>query len=362
MPDNNEMMKLLLSIQDGQKTTNDEMKSIREELVNKLKVQEEKTDALENKVKDLEEKNLDLQQKLQILEQNSELNYREINFQRLIFDGITDSPQETPEQLHQKVLFYLQVATGGDLGFDTAVRLGSYKPDENRLVRVRFYCHKDRNLVFENRRNINNEDDNGVSHSDKIFINEDLPFSLRRDNALIRRKLRELRDSGYKPEINWRTKTITVKPGNYIIIENGNYITSDRLPRNESKSTNKRRISGSNEQLNTSKSPFENAVGYKRPPKLIRTGPSSDLSSVSHNFPQGSQSYRNKKHQISNAASEPKGKNKNKSSQNTAIPSNFNFGNFAPNNVNPFVPTKTLVRSPNSQSKNDNSPPSQTRT
>ncbi|OXA46619.1 hypothetical protein Fcan01_18790 [Folsomia candida] len=44
-----------------------------------------------------------------------------------------------------------------------------------------------------------------------IFINEDLPFTLRRDFAILRKKAKEIRRENGNAEITWRTKTITTE-------------------------------------------------------------------------------------------------------------------------------------------------------
>lgn len=168
----------------------------------------------ENRLMILEVENSELKRKLSFLETENELLYRSTNFQNLIFTGIPDEENESSGQLQLKVMKIITQKTGKQIKFDSAYRIGASAKSSQRAVRVHFFCHQDRNSVYEKRR----EDPTDQ------YINEDLPFSVRRNNRAIRLKKAELTDEGIKFNIDWKAKKIHLEDGDVISVHEGKYL------------------------------------------------------------------------------------------------------------------------------------------
>jgi len=87
-------------------------------------------------------------------------------------------------------------------------RIGKAKANFNRQVKVRFDRLSDRNLAWSNR----------LNSKHPIYLNEDLPLGMRREEALLRSKIRELKDNKVKFEVIWIEKLINSKRYSYKII------------------------------------------------------------------------------------------------------------------------------------------------
>lgn len=132
-------------------------------------------------------------------EDNYETLDREVRKINLIFSGLADSVDETVESLHRNVASIILHITGNQVNFDIATRIGSLNNHRTRQVKVRFHRMENREFVWNSRKNT----------KPPIFINEDLPFTMRRDFAVIRKKAKDLKDQNVKCEINWSKRTIT---------------------------------------------------------------------------------------------------------------------------------------------------------
>jgi len=105
-----------------------------------------------------------------------------------------------------------------DISFDTAYRLGKFKSNFRRPIRVRFLAMCQRNLIYANKNKL----------LPPFYINEDLPFSIRKDHAILRNKKKEALQNGSLLEnisIDWKLRTITVDARKFSIL-NGNLIPS----------------------------------------------------------------------------------------------------------------------------------------
>jgi hypothetical protein len=101
------------------------------------------------------------------------------------------------------VKLFICDVVGEEISFDTAFRLGQQKPHFRRPIKVRFLSVIQRNLVYNNR----------TKKAPPFYINEDLPFSIRRDHGILRDKKRTEIRNGTNPEqikINYKTRSITV--------------------------------------------------------------------------------------------------------------------------------------------------------
>ncbi|CAL8134490.1 unnamed protein product [Orchesella dallaii] len=94
--------------------------------------------------------------------------HKEVKFHNLIVSGIVEKASETNENLRQIVDAFITRICNKNIGFDTIYRIDS-KNMSNRPVRVRFFCHSDRNMVYQSTENL----------PDDLYINEDLPYSMR---------------------------------------------------------------------------------------------------------------------------------------------------------------------------------------
>jgi hypothetical protein len=93
-----------------------------------------------------------------------------------------------------------------------------------------------------------------MSSKPPVFINEDLPASIRRDQALLRKKRKEAIDEGKKFTIDWNNKRISVENTTFTVI-NGKISetasTSDSKPKSNALPT-KNQSSSDNRYASTS--------------------------------------------------------------------------------------------------------------
>jgi len=99
-----------------------------------------------------------------------EMEVRKIN---LVVAGIVDEEKETDTLLRSKVQNLLNsIVTTENVNIDTVTRLGKFRPHHTRFILVRFASMRERNLVWD--ANIKKKT------TPPAYINEDLPYSLRR--------------------------------------------------------------------------------------------------------------------------------------------------------------------------------------
>ncbi len=200
------------------------LKDIREnnQLINKkLDILVERQDKTDEKIEacanesrrayhDLE--NSTLRHELEFLEKENELLYRQANFQNLILIGLSDTKEESDYDIFQRVTKKISTITDADNRLDTVYKIGYFKNESNRPIRIRFLAHNDRNLAYECRKHL----------TDNMTLNEDLPFRVRQDLFALRKKRAELFQDKIKHTINWKTKTITIRDGPDITVKDGN--------------------------------------------------------------------------------------------------------------------------------------------
>jgi len=133
------------------------------------------------------------------LQRDCENTERELKKIYLIVSGLIDSESESVEKLLYTVNLLITSLTGKNVPLDSVKRFGFFKHDKPRQVKIRFLNLTDRDLVWANRLNT----------PKSIFINEDLPYVTRRDNAILRSKSKILTREGKTSTINWSQKTIT---------------------------------------------------------------------------------------------------------------------------------------------------------
>lgn len=163
----------------------------------------------------LQLENSELRQKLNFLERENELRYRESHFQNLILVGLKDDEEENTNNLILKIQQILLDISSNQIAIDTVYRIGKFTSDRQRSVRIRFMSHSDRNKALENSENL----------PENIYLNEDLPYTIRRDNRLFRNKRSELFNLGVNFQTDWKNKVITTNDGRKISISDGKFIT-----------------------------------------------------------------------------------------------------------------------------------------
>jgi hypothetical protein len=89
-----------------------------------------------------------------------------------------------------RVKTFIFEITGEDISFDTAYRFGPDKIHYRRPIKVKFLSMIQRNQVYSNRNKT----------TPPFYINEALPYSIRRDNGLLRERKRQEIRKGMNPE------------------------------------------------------------------------------------------------------------------------------------------------------------------
>jgi chromosome segregation ATPase len=150
-----------------------------------------------------------LSSKVAQLEHSQEVIEREMKKINLIISGVADCSNEFNTSLRGKIETLLQDITSDIIKVDAVARIGSYQGDKSRQVKVRFLTIRDRDNVWNCRTNTN----------PPIFINEDLPFSIRRDHAVIRKKVKQLKEDNIQYDIKWGARQIQTEQHLYTIKE-----------------------------------------------------------------------------------------------------------------------------------------------
>jgi len=145
------------------------------------------------------------------LSKENEAIQTELRKLNLIFAGVSDDQNETEDELFRKIRAVISKTTELDIPFDTFYRLGNFNPSKDRPIKIRFISLRQRNIIYDNRSKL----------SSPHFINEDLPYSTRRTNAILRNKRKEAISNGVANEdirINYRTKQVSIKDQVYDIL------------------------------------------------------------------------------------------------------------------------------------------------
>ncbi|CAL8077035.1 unnamed protein product [Orchesella dallaii] len=93
----------------------------------------------------------------------------------IIIHGMSDNETESTARLKSDTEKLLSDICGRKINIDTSHRLGQYKPNNVQPVKGKLILQSERDLIMKNRDKLN----------PPKFIKEDLPFSTRRDNAVL---------------------------------------------------------------------------------------------------------------------------------------------------------------------------------
>jgi archaellum component FlaC len=155
----------------------------------------------EERIVELKEEVAGLQNTVEKINTENELLWKEIHKMNLVFSGVHDSDKESLDQLYSTISRIIRNVSGGDITFDLGHRVGKFRMGSCRPIKVRFLSMFQRDSVFANR----------FKSQKPVYINEDLPRGMRRDNGLMRNKKRELVANGYDPKgikMDWNKKSI----------------------------------------------------------------------------------------------------------------------------------------------------------
>jgi len=134
-----------------------------------------------------------------------ETEVRKIN---LVVAGVPDDEKENETLLRSKVqnIFNLMIPKE-NVSIDTVTRLGKFNQSKTRFVRVRFVTMRERELVW---RHVMKQKPNPP-----VYINEDLPYSVRNAHNVLRKKAKELTDRKIQNKINYSKFCILTPDKNY---------------------------------------------------------------------------------------------------------------------------------------------------
>lgn len=130
----------------------------------------------DKKLVNLEEKVITLSNKVDKLSTENEFLHKEINKINLVLCGVGDpGTQENPDQLYGVVHEILSKLNQQEITFDTVTRVGAFAPDKCRPVKIRFLSMTQRDLSFNNRKNLQKP----------LYLNEDLPTGTRKAQHIL---------------------------------------------------------------------------------------------------------------------------------------------------------------------------------
>ncbi|CAL8069184.1 unnamed protein product [Orchesella dallaii] len=232
--------------------------------LNKLETENK---VLHSRVNQLSRDNESLQRAQEVLE-------RELKKCNIIIHGIDDHEHESNDKLRHDTAKLLNDINGKQIPFYTIYRIGQFIPERIRPVRVKLFAHGDRELIMKNRDKL----------PENKYINEDLPYTTRRDNAELRNKRKELERSGESATIDWnrkvvhtRTATFGIKDGKIHPIQDTMTPPTDRIHDTDEREPAAKRIRKSNldHRLTTTqpgtsgqRRPFLASTQHQMPPNL----------------------------------------------------------------------------------------------
>jgi len=153
------------------------------------------------RIDDMETKLADLTSKFSKIQSEKLVLHSEVNKLNLVLCGHPDSKDESTDKLATEIQAIIRSITKKDITIDCAFRIGNYKPNSCRQVKVKFLSLLERNFALLHR--------SELSHP--YYLNEDLPFETRRTQAILRQKKKALLqlhpDADIK--INWKQNTLS---------------------------------------------------------------------------------------------------------------------------------------------------------
>lgn len=119
----------------------------------------------------------------------------------LIIYGISDDIEdEDYDELYTTVSRLIFEITKREIHPDVLFRMGEFRANQSRPIKVTFALQNERDCVFEARTLLDSS----------FTIKADIPFTMRRDFALLSGKSDELNKAGHKAQVNFRRREILV--------------------------------------------------------------------------------------------------------------------------------------------------------
>ncbi|CAL8135764.1 unnamed protein product [Orchesella dallaii] len=181
-----------------------ELKGVKQSVTN-LKVAVESSSTTNNQRFDkIESENVVLRSKVSQLQRENESLQVELREKNLILCGINDSENESEAQLYKTIceLFKkITICVSSDIIIrpDKVYRINKFSPDRIRNVKVKFVTLSDRDTIFRNRDKIR----------PPITFKPDIPFTIRRDHAILMRKQTELQQEGERCTVDMKSRQLT---------------------------------------------------------------------------------------------------------------------------------------------------------
>lgn len=213
---NNLLSKLLSEMQDikkDNKVAHAKLDKLSDQHDKATKQFVERISATEKSVQKLEERNAELEKMLDFLEHENESLYRSTNFQNLILLGLPEEESETDDELGRKVSALVNRLTATYIDLDVVYRnkRSSFEEGKCRPVRIRFKCHSDRNKAYDAKKSL----------PENHYLNEDLPFKMRRDLHALRKKRAELFELKIQHQIDYNRRFIKTSNGVLYHVKDG---------------------------------------------------------------------------------------------------------------------------------------------
>lgn len=176
-----------------------------------------------NKIAALEQRNSYLEQSNFKLERAIDDLWKEVHGKNLILRGLEDKHDENSFSLFQNVCAILRIITEVDIEPDVVYRMGEFVRGVNRPIRIVLCKHRERNLIFEYRANLDKH----------LTIAADLPTDMRVDFAILFKKKDELTKQGEACKIDFKAREITTVSGKGFASVHGNLqpIDNTKTPR-----------------------------------------------------------------------------------------------------------------------------------
>ncbi|CAL8068390.1 unnamed protein product [Orchesella dallaii] len=179
------------------------------------KLLQEQSKQNKHRFEGIEKENKDLKSKLSSLQRENESLQVELREKNIIVTGLKDSENESELQLFNSVCELLNSITDKcdnpsiKVRPDKVYRINKFNIERIRPVRVKFSTISARDHIFRNR--------------DKVLspcvLKADIPFSMRRDHAILKQKEAELIDNGEPCTINMKKRQLETNGETFEVID-----------------------------------------------------------------------------------------------------------------------------------------------
>jgi len=178
-----------------------------------MSIQQTKVAILEKKVEVLQESVCELNHENEVL-------HRLIKKKNLVISGLDETDQESESDLSIVVTDFLVNDLKCNINcIDKCMRIGKKQLNRARPIKVMFTTHRERDEVWAKKSNA----------EPPIYINEDLPASIRKDQNVLRKKKREALANNQTVTVNWKERSIVID-GKKFKAKNGEILTSENVP------------------------------------------------------------------------------------------------------------------------------------